>query len=235
MTHSLGFHHFEHAQRLPGAFHFDTRMSVVALASGKLALISPIPIDDALAATLAGLGEVAFLIAPNLLHHLYLMDACKRYPNARVLAPPGLRAKRPELTLHATLDERLPEELSAAVDVVRIEGAPAADEFVLYHRESRTLIVTDLVFNVLRPRGLVANIVLFLERVRGRLAPSPAWRFMIKDRARARASVERVLALPFETLVMAHGEIVRDDARVRLAHALRWMLKAPKLLTAAAT
>lgn len=235
MADRSNFYSFEHAQRLPGAFHLETRMSVLVLASGKLALISPIAIDDALARSIAGLGEVAFLIAPNLLHHLYLADACKQYPRARVLAPPGMRAKDPELTLHATLDERLPEELAAAVDVVRIEGAPAADEFVFYHRQSRTLIVTDLVFNVLRPRGLVANIVFFLERVRGRLAPSPAWRFMVKDRARVRASVERVLELPFETLVMGHGEIVREDARVRLAHALRWMLKRPKLLAAAAT
>lgn len=86
-----------------------------------------------------------------------------------------------------------------------------------------------------RPRGLVANVVLFLEGCRGRLAQSPAWRFMVKDRARARASAEQLLALPFETLVMAHGEIVREDARTRLAHALRWMLKAPKLLPATAT
>jgi hypothetical protein len=230
---SQGFYSFEHSQRLPGAFHLGTRMSAVRLAAGKLALISPIPIDDALAATLAGLGEVELLIAPNLLHHLYLEDARRRYPHARVLGPPGLRQKRPELTLSASLDERLPDELSAALDVVRIAGAPKADEFAFFHRDSRTLIVTDLVFNVLRPRGLVANLVLFLEGVRGRLAPSPAWRFMVKDRALARASVERLLELPFETLVMAHGEIVREDARARLAHALRWMRKAPKLLPVA--
>ena len=232
---SQGFYGFDNAQRLPGAFRLDTRMSAVLLAPGKLALISPIPIDDALAATLAKLGEVELLIAPNLLHHLYLADASKRYPRARVLGPPGLTAKRPDLTLHATLDQRLPDELSAAVDVVHIAGAPRADEFAFFHRASRTLIVTDLVFNVLRPRGLVANVVLFLEGVRGRLAPSPAWRFMVKDRARTRESVARLLELPFETLVMAHGEIVREDARARLAHALRWMLKAPKLLPAAVT
>jgi hypothetical protein len=230
-----GFYTFEHAQRLPGAFHLDTRMSAVLIAPGKLALISPIPIDDALAAQLATLGQVEILIAPNLLHHLYLADACRRYPRARVLGPPALRAKRPDLTLHATLDQRLPDELSAALDVVRIDGAPKADEFAFFHRASRTLIVTDLVFHVRRPRGFVANVVLLLEGVRGRLAPSPVWRFMIKDRARTRASVARLLELPFETLVMAHGEIVREQARARLAQALSWMLKTPKLLPAAVT
>lgn len=228
MTQRSDVYGFDHAQRLPGAFHLDTRMTVLPLARGELALVSPIPIDDALAEEIAGLGEVSFLIAPNLLHHLYLADAHKRYPRARVLAPPGLRSKRPALAIDATLDQQLPEALSAAVDVVRIEGAPGADEFVFFHRASRTLVVTDLVFNVAMPRGLVANVVLFLEGVRGRLAQSPAWRFMVKDRARARDSAERLLALPFETLVMAHGEIVRDQARARLTHALRWMLEAPK-------
>jgi hypothetical protein len=90
------------------------------------------------------------------------------------------------------------------VDVLRIEGDPAADEFAFFHRTSRTLVVTDLVFNVRWPRGFVVNVVLFLEGCQGRLAQSPAWRFMIKDRAR-RASAERFLAPSFETLVVAHG------------------------------
>jgi hypothetical protein len=216
---------FDYDQRLPGlGLQLPARMSVLPLGAGKLALISPTPIDHGIAAALARLGEVQFLIAPNLLHHLYLAAAAKRYPGAQVLAPPGLRQKRPDLSIHGTLDQPAPEAVADAVEVLRMQGAPGIDEFVFFHRATRTLVVTDLVFNVLPPQGLAAHIFLFLGGCHGRLAQSRVWRFAIKDRAAAADSVHQILSLPFDTLVMAHGEIVHTDARTRLAAALGWLL-----------
>jgi hypothetical protein len=213
---------FDYPQTLPMGFRFPARMSVLPLASGTLALVSPIPIDDALAREIEVLGEVGFLIAPNLLHHLYLAAASERYPDARVLAPPGLRSKRPDLRIDATLDAALPDELAASIEVLHIAGAPTFDEYALFHSSSRTLVVTDLVFNV-RADGPLAHLVLFMVGCHGKLAQSRVWRIGIKDRPAARESMKAVLALPFETLVMAHGEIVGADARAKLAHALRWL------------
>src|SRR5262245_57597066 len=119
---------FDFAQVLPLGFRFPARMTVLPLGGGQLALVSPILIDDACAAALARLGQVRYLIAPNLLHHLYLPAAHQRYPEAQVLAPAGLARKRPELridaTLDAALDRGLPPELTAAVDVIALGGAP---------------------------------------------------------------------------------------------------------------
>ena len=115
---------FEFAQVLPLGLRFPARMSVLPLERGRLALVSPVPIDDDRAAAIAALGEVAFLIAPNLLHHLHLGAAAQRYPEARVLAPSGLRRKRPDLPIGGSLDQPLPAELRASVEVVPIGGAP---------------------------------------------------------------------------------------------------------------
>jgi hypothetical protein len=221
---------FDHDQVLPLGFRFPTRMSVLPLGAGKLALVSPVPIDDARAAAIAELGSVAFLIAPNLLHHLYLEAAATRYPDARVLAPSGLRAKRPGLPSYSALDHVVPPELAAAVEVVPVEGAPGLDEFGFFHRATRTLVLTDLVFNIRRPQGLLAHLLLALGGAHGRLASSRALRVLVKDRAAARASVERLLALPFETLVLAHGDIVEHDARSQLEQALAWLLPSRKPL-----
>src|SRR6187401_1417849 len=150
---------FDHAQRLPGRFHFPTRMTVLGLAGGKLALISPIPIDEALASRLRALGDVAFLIAPNLLHHFYLGSASERYPDAQVLAPRRLSAKRKDLRIDGALEDGLPPALGEAVEAVKLDGTPALDEFTFYHRATRTLVVTDLVFNIVRPEGLMAHLV----------------------------------------------------------------------------
>jgi hypothetical protein len=214
---------FDFDQVLPFGFRFPARMSALPLGGGTLALVSPIPIDDARAAAIAELGSVELLIAPNLLHHLYLEAAARRYSRARVLAPGRLRAKRPGLRIDGTLEQALPPELTAAVDVIPLDGAPRLDEFAFFHRATRTLVLTDLVFNITHPRGLLAHLLLFLGGCHGRLACSRALRLLVENRAAARASVERLLALPFETLVVAHGEIIERDARARLEQALAWL------------
>jgi hypothetical protein len=224
MTESSSLPYFDFAQVLPPfGLQLPARMSALPLGPGRVALVSPIPIDDATATKIAVLGEVAYLIAPNLLHHMYMADAQRRYPNARVLAPGALRAKRPDLRIDLALEEPLPEELTRAVDVRQVLGAPALDEFVFFHRATRTLLVTDLVFNIERPRGWFAHLLFFLAGTRKRFAASRAIRFMVKDRARCQTSLREILALPFETLIMAHGEIVRAEARARLAHAFAWL------------
>lgn len=212
---------FDLDQTLAGGWRMPARMTVLPLGGSSVALVSPIPIDDALAASIAALGQVRFLIAPNLMHHLYLGAAIDRYPQATVLAPRGLRAKRSDLRIDHDLEDGLPEELGGAVDAVHLAGAEGVvDEFVFFHRSTRTLVVTDLVFNVRKPRGFVAHVVLFLVGCHGRLGHSRLFRLVVKDRAAAAASIERILALPFETLVMAHGDIVDSDARPLLASAL---------------
>ena len=218
---------FDHAQVLrgpPGGFHFPARMTAVSLAGGEVALISPVPLDGARAGRIAELGRVTHLLAPNLLHSMYLGAASERYPEARVLAPPGLAAKRPGLRVDATLDRGLPAPLREALEIIRLEGAPGMDEYVFFHHGSGTLIVTDLVFNVVRPQGFWAHLVLTLTGCHARLASTRTWRLLVKDRAAMARSIERLLALPVRTLVMAHGDVVRHDTRDRLAEALRHWL-----------
>jgi hypothetical protein len=223
MTEHTSLPTFDYAQGYPRKYAVPARMTVLPLAERKLALVSPVPIDDAVARALAELGEVELLIAPNLLHHLHLSAAAQRYPRARVLAPPRLAAKQPGLRIDATLDRELPALLTDAVQVLHIAGAPRVDEYVFFHRATRTLVVTELVFNMVEPRGLLPNVVLFVMGVHGRLAQSRAWRLLVRDRAAAAASARRVLALPIQTLVVAHGEIVVHDAKAKLAAALRWL------------
>jgi hypothetical protein len=69
---------FELAQVLPGGFQMPTRMTALPLEGGGIALVSPVPISETIASRLAELGPVRFLVAPNLLHHLYLADAIAR-------------------------------------------------------------------------------------------------------------------------------------------------------------
>src|SRR5699024_7744915 len=78
------------------AMQFGTRSTIVRLPSKGLAIISPIDFDDQIAQEIDALGQVDFIIAPNLFHHLYFNDAAKRWPTAKALLPPSLKEKVPD-------------------------------------------------------------------------------------------------------------------------------------------
>ena len=69
---------------------FGMRMTVVQIGSDGLVLISPCPIDDALAGEIESLGTVRAVIAPNAFHHFHLIDASERYSDATCFMAQGV-------------------------------------------------------------------------------------------------------------------------------------------------
>jgi hypothetical protein len=95
---------------------------------------------------------------------------------------------------------------------------------VLFHRPSRTLIVADLVHNVGRPAHAWTRIYTRVMGFRDRVALSRLLRWTaFADRAAARRSLDAVLALPFERIVVGHGAPITGGAREALAAAYRWL------------
>jgi hypothetical protein len=212
-------------------------MTVVRLRDRSLLLISPGPIDETVLAELEQLGPVAFVVAPNTQHQRFLPAAARTFPRARVLAAEGVADKHPSLRIDGVLGNEAPPEYRDEIEQVLIEGAPALNEVVFFHRASRTLIASDLVFNIVEPPNFMTKLVLSLVGARGRLAQSRAWRFMARDRVAVTASFERILGWGFERLVPAHGEVVEAGARAALGLALaHWfpgqngLERAPRML-----
>jgi hypothetical protein len=209
-----------------GLVHFRCRMTVAELDQGGLLLCAPVPIDDALADELARLGEARVLFAPNLFHHLHLADAQRRYPEAELIAISALASKRPELRFDHLLgpDDVLPPALAASFDSEVLRGMPKVQERVLLHRATRTVIATDLLFNLCEPCHCQTRSTRLLFRLMGaygRPAQSRLWRSMIKDRETHGASLRRLLAWEFERLVPAHGAIIAGaQAKARVEAAL---------------
>lgn len=82
--------------RLPG-MRFPVRMTVVRLRDGGLWLHSPVRCTEALAAEVAALGPVKYLVAPSLLHHLFIGEWAARFPEAKLWAAADLDRKRGDL------------------------------------------------------------------------------------------------------------------------------------------
>lgn len=188
-----------------------------------LVLVSPIPIDEQLAAALAALGTVEMVLGPNRLHHLHLAAAQTRYPAAKLLGAPGLSDKRSDLAFTGVLRSGT---LSPAIEALEIAGADKLSEVVLWHRPSKTLVVTDLVFNIVEASGLSKVVVKYVSGTFGRMEQSRLLRGMTNDRAAAARSVAQLLEWPCERVVMAHGQVVEGQALERLRSGLWWWLGA---------
>jgi hypothetical protein len=210
-----------------GGFPLEIRMTVIRRPGGGVILHSPIEIDDALADELATLGPVGDLIAPNRMHHMFMFGAMRRYPDARSWAAPGLPDKRRDLSFDEVLGDHTPPALADTLETLLFAGAPIASEVLCFHPRSRTLIVTDLVFNLQRTRSRLSEAYLRASGAWQRLAQTPVLRMLVRDRPAARHSLERAFAWEFERVIMAHGDIVEHDAKRALAAALAKL--APRL------
>jgi hypothetical protein len=155
------------------------------------------------------------VIAPCKVHHLFVADHLAAYPTARFFAPPGLAEKRRDLRLDGVLGDEAPAEWRGQIDQHLFRGAPYINEVVFLHRASRTLVLTDLAFNVPAGGGREARVFYFLVGAVGKFGPHRLVRTLIRDRRAARESVERILSWDFDRVIVSHGEVLASGGRER--------------------
>lgn len=210
-----------HVESMFGAI-FPARMIVRRTDEG-LTLWAPVAIDEELAVTLSDLGPVTTIVAPNLFHSAHVAHAKDLFPGARVLAPEGLRKKKPEVPIDAVLEAGL--ELGEGCTVHAVEGSAVMSEFVLHDSATKTLVVTDLVFNVRRAHNLRSWFVFkVVAGTLGDVGQSRLWKSFVKDKEAMGASMRSINELPFERLIMGHGEVVEEGGQEALAKGTaRWL------------
>jgi len=199
------------------------RMTVVRLPDGTLFVHSPIAARGDLVAEVQALGRVAHLVAPNRFHHLFVGDWRRVCAGAAVWVAPGLDAKRADLEIAGVLGDAPEAGWRDTLDQAALAGAPLVNEVVFFHRPSATLIASDLAFNVGAHSPAATRLAFRLMGAYGRLTPTPLERLLVRDRAAFRASLARVLAWPFERVVVAHGEVSEEGGRAALARGYAWV------------
>lgn len=206
-------------------FHYPTRMAVIRLSGGDLFVWSPTALTEALRAEINGLGRVRHLVAPNSLHHVFLADWKRAYPDALVYAPPGLRQKRRDIDFDLDLDDAPIADWAGQVDHIVMAGNVIVTEVVFFHRQSGTVLFTDLLQNMQSSRfsgwrAIVAKLDLMVAA-----EPSVPRKFRagFTNRRTARAALGSILAWPVEKVLMAHGTPVTAGGRALLERAFRWL------------
>jgi hypothetical protein len=208
--------------RLVG-LEIGTRMTVIRLPGGELFLHSPVALDEVMRKELDRLGRVRFAVGPNRFHHLFLAGVAAAYPDAELWAAPGLESKRGALTFAGVLGDEPPPGWAGRLGQCLVRGFPWVNEVVFLHPPSRTLVLTDLAFHFGPGSPAPARLAV---RLAGGKAFGPTWleRLLARDRAAARASLERVLAFDFERVIVAHGQVLERGGRERLRAGYAWLL-----------
>lgn len=203
---------------LPG-LDIGTRMTVVRLPDGGVVLHSPVAADEPTRAAVEALGPVRAVACPNKVHHLFAGGWKLAFPTARLLAAPGLAAKRRDLAFDGLLGDDPEPIWGDALATLHVRGMPVLEEVVFLHPRSRTLLLTDLAFRPTPASRPGLRRWARLSRVRDGFGPNAVVRLCVRDRAAARRSLDRILAWDFERIVVTHGEVLESGGRAALRRA----------------
>ena len=204
-----------------GPIKIQTRMTVIRLRDGALWVHSPIEPTPSLLAELSSLGEVRYVLAPNRTHHLFFRRFLKSFPQARGFVAPGLAEKVNDLSQYPVVPT--PEPWQDELQSWFIDGLPVLSETVWFHEYTGTLLLTDLLFCFGTNNTGLATLVARLLGVYDRLGMSLTMKLMTKDKQALRRSIEPLLLLPVQRIVLAHDQIIEEQPTIRLREAFEWL------------
>lgn len=211
------------AMKLP----FTTRMTVLRLRNGDLILHSPVALTPALRSAIEVLGPIRFLVAPNSLHYWWVPDWKAGVARADVLAVRGLqkRAKRPIEVDRLLVGRDTPWPGEVEILVVR---GDVLTEAVLFHRASRTLVLTDLIenFEPKRVHGWFFRLLIKFAGIAdpdGK-APIDMRLSFLRRRKALQLAIRQMLAWHPERVIVSHGRWYDKDGAAELRRAFRWVL-----------
>lgn len=205
-------------------FHFPTRMVVMRLSEGVV-IWSPVALTQELQEAVQALGPVLWIVAPSKLHDLFVAEWQNAFPTAQCLVAPGLREARPDLRVDGVLGSGSPEGWREELDHVIFPNR-IADEAILFHRASGTLVICDLLQQM--PAGWYSGWRALVARADLMTGSEPQvprkFRLATRRRDEARRVIGAITTWPVSAIVMAHGTPVIKDAGDHLRRAFRWLM-----------
>jgi hypothetical protein len=204
---------------------FPTRMTVVRLSNGAIWVDSPIPASFADISEVASLGLIKYLIAATPRHVWRLEGWHTLFPEAQLWASPHtpMTLKKVDLPMTRILGDEPPAEWTDDLDQLLFQGNPFLEEVLFYHKRSRTLILDDLIQIGSLYKGPLSNTLIRIGGVAEPGGVPTALRMSFTDRSRARRSLERLLALDFDKLIIAHGPCKQEGAKKFVEDVFDWL------------
>ncbi|KAH8816795.1 hypothetical protein F5884DRAFT_234356 [Xylogone sp. PMI_703] len=238
-----------------GRFKIGGRATVVKLSNNTLAVFSPVALTPSVRSKLDLLSPgspVAYLIAPDVEHHVYLSAWSTAFPAAKIIGPEGLPEKRATqsktdksvldtpfhtiFTKQNKRDVKIDEAFDADFQYEYVEAHPNR-ELVFYHKPTSTLIEADLLFNlpateqysrtnVSPTTGFASKLFNALMNTKG----DAIWQkrmvwYGAKDRAAYAESVKRIDAWDIKNIIPCHGDVIMGNGGEVFKKVFSWFLE----------
>ncbi|MDT9600271.1 DUF4336 domain-containing protein [Sphingosinicella rhizophila] len=212
---------------------FPTRMTIVRSGKRDLFIHSPTPPTQELRREIEAIGEPRWIVAPNRIHHAWIGEWMKAFPQSEAYLAPGIEAQRGkpvDFPFHRLdRDGGCPQggwPWDSWMDTLPIESRYMT-EVIFFHRPTATLIVADLIENF-EPKRLRNPVMRLLTRLGGVRDPHGS---MPRDmrltfagrRAQLRAAIDKMIAWNPERIILAHGRWYDHDGAAELRRAFRWL------------
>ena len=203
----------------PLGLHVGNRMTCIQLSDQSFWVHSAISPHQDLVDHIHKLAPVNYVVAPNLFHHVHLSNFKEHFPEAQFFATQGLRKKREGFDFSGDIAEKMP--YSDEIEAVFLEGMPKFNEWVFFHRASKTLILTDMLMNFHNSKGWKTKLFAYFNRCLNKLHFTWLFFLLISDRNAFQNSVEKILKWDFERIVLSHGDCVDQNAKAQFIEGLK--------------
>ncbi|KAL2842530.1 hypothetical protein BJY01DRAFT_249016 [Aspergillus pseudoustus] len=222
-----------------GGIKFGGRGTLVRLATGSIAVFSPVPLTSRVHEAVANLGgQIKYIAALNIEHHLNLTQWKTAFPGAEIIAPEGLWEKRqsveefkdtPFTHIFRADDDGAPGISEEFYGEFAVEYVPShqSKELVFLHKPSKTVIEADLVLNLPATEqysrtgeSATSGLLNKLLKPLASTEMSAFWqkKFVwhvsaMSDRKGFGTSMQRILAWEFDRIIPCHGDVIEHNAR----------------------
>jgi hypothetical protein len=199
--------------QMPPMGDVQRRMTVVRLRDGRLVVYSAIALRAAEMSAIERFGTPAYLIVPSDIHRMDVRVWKERYPNMKVVAPAGARAR---VEVVVPVDATRVDFGDPSVRYVTVPGTRDREAARLVEGAGGvTLVINDLIFNLHHRRGLRG----LLGKALGMTGDEPHMPPIIRmrqvaDRNALREQLERWAHLPnLRRILVSHGTMIADNPR----------------------
>jgi len=212
-----------------GLFPVGGRSTAIRLKSGDVWVLASTPLDSETKTKINELGPVKYIVNPDIVHHLFLPEFKKAYPEAKLIGVEEVLHRSADKTLKfdGVWDKDPADTKYGFEDDIQycfFSGFKNKD-VAFFHPQSKSLIQADLLFN------LPANEQFSKTRspVFGSLKPSSwAHKKLIAslgvDQAAMKRDAATVANWDFERIIPCHGDVIEKDGNTAWREAYKAFL-----------
>jgi len=193
-------------------------VTLARLRTGKLIIHSTAPFTPEDVAAIRALGEPGWLLDGVLRHDTFAREGRAAFPGIPYLAPEGFSKA---VGFPTTPIVPAPVEWAGELLALEVHGMPAARETALLHIPSRTLILTELIFNFGDNQPVWTELLLRVA-IGSHHHPgmSRPFKAAVKDEAGFLTSMATILSWDFDRVIVGHGDVIEFDGKAKLRAAL---------------